>query len=181
VGVAQAAWFPSVALTGAGGFASFELEDLFRWSARAWTVGALLSLPIFDGGRRAAGVQDAEAQLDGALASYRGQVLVAFREVEDQLSSLRLLHEQSQAQQRAVTAAMRATTLSDTRYRNGMVSQLELLDARRSELRNRRQALQVRSAQFQSTVVLIRALGGGWDAAPRTGEQVPRTEVARGR
>jgi len=163
VGVAQAAWFPNLSLTGAGGFASLELGDLFKWSARAWSVGALLALPIFDGGRREAGVQDAKAQLDGALASYRGQVLVAFREVEDQLSALHLLHEQAQAQGRAVDAARRATTLSDTRYRNGLVSQLELLDARRSELRNRRQALQVRSAQFQATVVLIRALGGGWD------------------
>ena len=174
VGVAQAAWFPSLALTGAGGFASPELGDLFRWSARAWSVGALLSLPIFDGGRRAAGVQDAEAQLDAALASYRGQVLTAFREVEDQLSALRLLHEQAQAQARAVDAARRATTLSDTRYRNGLVSQLELLDARRSELRNRRQALQVRSAQFQATVVLVRALGGGWDApVPHAFAQAP--------
>lgn len=178
VGVAQAAWFPSLVLTGAGGFASPELGDLFRWSARAWSVGALLSLPIFDGGRRQAGVEDAKAQLDAALAGYRGQVLVAFREVEDQLSALRLLHEQSLAQGRAVAAARRATTLSDTRYRNGLVSQLELLDARRSELRNRRQALQVRSAQFQATVVLVRALGGGWEAAPRAGQESGRTEVA---
>lgn len=181
VGVAQAAWFPSLALTGAGGFASPELGDLFRWSARAWSVGALLSLPIFDGGRRRAGIEDAKAQLDAALATYRGQVLTAFREVEDQLSSLRLLHEQSLAQGRAVKAAQRATTLSDARYRSGLVSQLELLDARRSELRNRRQALQVRSAQFQATVVLVRALGGGWDAQPRTGETSPRTELAKAR
>jgi len=163
VGVAKAAWFPSIALTGAGGFASPELGDLLRWSARAWSVGALLSLPIFDGGRREAGVQQAQAQLDEALARYRGDVLVAFREVEDQLAALRLLQEQAQAQGRAMEAARRATTLSDTRYRNGLVSQLELLDARRSELRNRRQALQVRSAQFQATVALIRALGGSWD------------------
>ena len=167
VGVAQAAWLPSLALTGAGGFASPELGDLFRWSARAWGVGALLSLPLFDGGRRAAGIEDAQAQLDASLATYRGQVLVAFREVEDQLAALRLLHAQADAQGRAVAAARRATTLSDTRYRNGLVSQLELLDARRSELRNRRQALQVRSAQFQATVVLIRALGGGWDTPAR--------------
>jgi multidrug efflux system outer membrane protein len=177
VGVAQSAWFPSLSLTGAGGFASPDLGDLFRWSARAWGVGALLSLPVFDGGRRRAGVEDAKAQLDAALASYRGQVLVAFREVEDQLSALQLLQEQSLAQGRAVEAARRATTLSDTRYRNGMVSQLELLDARRSELRNRRQALQVRSAQFQATVVLVRALGGGWDV-PREGARAPQAEVA---
>ena len=168
VGVARAAWFPNLSLTADGGFASPELGDLFKWSARAWSIGALLSLPIFDGGRREAGVQGAQARLDEALAGYRGQVLVAFKEVEDQLSSLRLLHEQAQAQDRAVGAARRATVLSESRYRHGLDSQLELLDARRSELRNRRQALQVRSSQYQSTVALIRALGGGWDARAGT-------------
>lgn len=181
VGVARAAWFPDLSLTGSGGFASPELGDLLRWSARAWTVSALLSLPIFDGGRREAGVQQAQAELDAALARYRGEVLIAFREVEDQLASLRLLHEQAQAQGRAVDAARRATTLSDTRYRNGLVSQLELLDARRSELRNRRQALQVRSAQFQATVALVRALGGGWDGPLRGDASPPATELARTR
>lgn len=164
VGVAQNAWFPNIALTGGGGYASSDLGDLFKWSARSWGIGALLSLPILDGGRREAGVQSASAQLDGALASYRTEVLTAFREVEDQLASLRLLDAQSTVQGRAVTSAQRATTLSDSRYRNGLVSQLDLLDARRSELRNRRQALQVRSAQYQATVGLIRALGGGWEA-----------------
>ena len=162
LGVAQTAWFPSISLTGGGGYASPDLGDLFKWSARSWGIGALLSLPILDGGRREAGVQSASAQLDGALATYRSQVLVAFREVEDQLASLRLLDEQAAVQARAVSSAARATSLSDTRYRNGYVSQLDLLDARRSELRNRRQALQVRSAQYQATVGLIRAIGGGW-------------------
>ncbi len=170
VGVAKAAWFPDIALTADGGFASSDLAELFKWSARAWSVGALLSLPIFDGGRREAGVQSAQAQLDGQLARYRGQVLDAFRDVEDQLASLRLLDAQAQAQGRAVDAARRASAISETRYRNGMVGQLELLDARRSELRNRRLALQVRSAQYQATVGLIRAIGGGWDgAAPARG------------
>jgi multidrug efflux system outer membrane protein len=164
VGVAKAAWFPQLALTADGGFASPELGDLFKWSARSWGVGALLSLPLFDGGRREAGVQGAQARMEEAFASYRGQVLVAFKEVEDQLAALRLLHEQAAAQGRAVQAAQRATTLSDARYRSGLVSQLELLDARRSELRNRRQALQVRAGQYQATVGLIRALGGGWGA-----------------
>ncbi|ATA54527.1 RND transporter [Variovorax boronicumulans] len=163
VGVAQTAWFPNISLTGAAGYASPEIGDLFKWSARSWGVGALLSLPIFDGGRREAGVQGANAQLDGALASYRSQVLVAFQEVEDQLAAIRILQEQSVVQAQAVTSAQRATSLSDTRYRNGYVSQLDLLDARRSELRNRRQALQVKSAQYQATVGLIRAIGGGWE------------------
>jgi multidrug efflux system outer membrane protein len=162
VGVAQAAWFPSFALTASGGYASPEVSDLFKWSARAWGVGALLSLPLLDGGRREAGVQGARAQFDEALAAYREQVLVAFKDVEDELSALRLLDAQSEAQDRAVASATRATALSESRYRNGLVSQLELLDAQRSELRNRRQAVQVRAAQHQATVGLIRALGGGW-------------------
>ena len=164
VGVAKAAWFPDVSLTATGGYASSELGDLFKWSARAWGVGALLSLPVFDGGRRDAGVKNAAAQLDEAVARYREQVLVAFRDVEDQLSSLRLLSEQADAQAQAVASATRTTALSDARYRNGLVSQLDLLDARRSELRNRRQALQVRAAQYDATVGLVRALGGGWGA-----------------
>ena len=166
VGVAQAAWFPDVSLTASGGFASTDLGDLFKWSARAWGVGALLSLPIFDGGRREAGVLSANAQWDAAAASYREQVLVAFRDVEDQLSSLRLLTDQADAQAQAVDAATRSTALSTSRHRNGYVSQLELLDARRSELGNRREALQVRLAQYQATVGLIRALGGGWGPQP---------------
>ena len=162
VGVAQTAWFPTLSLTASGGGASPELSDLFKASAGLWGVNALLSLPLFDGGRRAAGVANAAAQLDGAAADYREQVLVAFKEVEDQLSSLQLLGEQAQVQAQGVASATRALALSDARYRNGLVSQLELLDARRSELALRRQALQVRSAQYQSTIALIKALGGGW-------------------
>jgi multidrug efflux system outer membrane protein len=167
VGVAKAAWFPDVSLTGSGGFASPDLGDLLKWSARSWGIGALLSLPIFDGGRREAGVQSASAELDVALANHREQILVAFREIEDQLSSLRLLAEQADAQARAVASSSRATAFSDSRYRNGLVSQLELLDAQRSELRSRRQALQVRAAQHDATVKLVRALGGGWESAAR--------------
>lgn len=164
VGVAKTAWLPNLSLTASGGHASSELGDLFNWSARVWGIGALLSMPLFDGGRNEAGVQRASAELDAAVASYREQVLVAFRDVEDQLSALRLLAEQSEAQSRAVASATRATTLSTSRYRNGLVSQLDLLDAQRSELANRRQALQVRAAQYQATVGLVRALGGSWEA-----------------
>jgi multidrug efflux system outer membrane protein len=163
VGVAKAAWFPTIALTANAGYASSDLHDLFQWSSRAWGLGLLGSLPLFDGGRRQAGIENASGEFDASIARYREQVLVAFKDVEDQLSALRLLAEQSQAQDRAVTSASRATALSEIRYRNGYVSQLELLDTQRSELANRRQALQVRSAQYQSTVALVRALGGSWD------------------
>jgi multidrug efflux system outer membrane protein len=163
VGVAQMAWLPRLSLTAAGGFASPEVSDLFKWSARSWGLGALLSLPLFDGGRREPGVQSARAELDAALAGYREHVLVAFKDVEDELSALRLLAGQAQAQARALDAAARTTSLSTTRYRNGFVSQLEVLDAQRSELRLRREAAQVRGAQYQATVGLIRALGGDWN------------------
>jgi len=162
VGVAQTAWFPTIALTADGGYASTDLGDLLKWSARSWGVGALLSLPLLDGGRREAGVQNAKAEFDGAMAEYRAQVLGAFRDVEDQLSALRLLAQQSTVQALAVNSAQRATRLSDVRYRNGAISQIDLLDARRSELRNTRQALLIRAQQYQATVALVRALGGGW-------------------
>jgi len=162
LGVAQKAWFPSLALTASAGGASPELSDLFKSSAGLWGLNALLNLPLLDGGRRAAGVDNAAAQADAAAASYREQVLQAFKEVEDQLVALQTLAEQAQLQARAVSSATRALQLSDARYRNGLVSQLELLDARRSELSLRRQALQLRAAQYQATVGLVKALGGGW-------------------
>ncbi len=162
LGVAQTAWFPSLSLTAAAGGASPELSDLFKTSAGLWGINALLSLPLFDGGRRQAGVDSAAAQADEVAAAYREQVLQAFKDVEDQLANLSLLTAQGQAQADAVSSAQRALALSDIRYRNGLVSQLELLDSRRTELANRRQALQVRAAQYQATVALIKALGGSW-------------------
>jgi len=163
VGVAKTAWFPDVALTANAGYASTDMSDLFKWSARAWGIGALLSLPVFDGGRRSAALESANAQWDAAAAQYRDSVLNAFRDVEDQLAALRLLGQRARSQSEAVDAASLATSLTTSRYRNGYVSQLELLDARRTELSNRRVALHIRSAQFQATVGLIQSLGGGWD------------------
>ncbi|TCP00426.1 multidrug efflux system outer membrane protein [Rubrivivax gelatinosus] len=164
LGVAQSAWLPDLTLTASGGQASTDLGDVFRWSARAWSVGTLLSLPIFDGGRRQAQEDRAAAEAQVALAGYRQQVLTALREVEDQLGSLGLLQRQADALAQAVQSSRRATALSEARYRNGQISQLDLLDARRSELRSLRQAVQVQGAQLQGAVGLIRALGGGWEA-----------------
>lgn len=163
-GIAARAWFPDLVLTGSAGLASADLGDLLRSGARAWGVGALLSLPLFDGGRRDAARAGAQAQLEQAAAEHRQQVLVAFKDVEDQLSALALLAEQQRAQGEAVAAAERARMLSATRYRNGLVSQLELLDAQRNELGQRRAALRVQAAQKHSAVGLIRALGGGWQS-----------------
>jgi multidrug efflux system outer membrane protein len=164
VGIAQTAWFPSLSLTAAAGGASTQLSDLFKGSAGLWAVNALLNLPLLDGGRREAGVQSAAAQADEAAARYREQVLEAFKDVEDQLSGLTLLQAQRQAQAEAVTAAERALALTNARYRNGAISQLDLLDSQRTALANQRAALQVKAAQFQATIALVKALGGGWSS-----------------
>jgi outer membrane protein, multidrug efflux system len=163
VGVAHAAWFPTFTLTGSGGYASPVLADLFKMSMRAWSLGALATLPLLDGGKREAGEANANAELDASLASYREQILVAFRDVEDQLSALRVLADNADVQSRAVAIASRTALLSGSRYRSGLSSQLDWLDAERTELRSRRQAVQVRSAQYVATVGLVRALGGGWE------------------
>ncbi|MCG2585023.1 efflux transporter outer membrane subunit [Massilia sp. TS11] len=159
---ARHAWFPSLSLTMAGGSASSELSQLLKGGAGLWGAQALLSTPLFDGGRRTAGVQAAAGAADLAAADYRAQLLQAFKDVEDQLAALQLLQAQEAVQASAVQSAARALLLSESRYRNGMIGQLEVLDARRTELASRQQALQVKAARFQATVALIKALGGGW-------------------
>lgn len=162
VGIAKAAWLPSVSLTADGGYASGDLGDLFEDAAKSWSLTGILSQAIFDGGRRQAGVDYAKGGLDVAFASYQQTALVAFADVEDQLSDLTWLRQQEAAQDRAVAAATRALAMSQSRYTNGSASQLEVLDAQRQLLAIRRQSLAVRSAQYQATVGLIRAIGGGW-------------------
>lgn len=178
VGIAKSAWFPNLTLTASGGYASPDLRDLLSASTRAWGIGALLSLPLLDGGRREAAVQGANADLETSAAAYREKILIAFKEVEDHLSSLRIMADQSEVQARAVAAATQASTLSNSRYQSGFASQLDFLDARRSELHNRRQALQLRALQYQSTVGLIRALGGGWGSEPMGRHSGPQPPIA---
>lgn len=164
LGVAQQAWFPQLALTASGGLASGDLSDLLKGAARAWSLSALFALPLFDGGARQAGVDAARAQAEGAIAAHRQAVLVAFKDVEDQLASLNALRTQQLALAEAVAAADQALRISEVREKNGFVAPLERLDAQRSALRQRRAALQVEAAQAQATVGLVRALGGSWGA-----------------
>jgi outer membrane protein, multidrug efflux system len=164
-GVARDRWLPTLSLTAFGGYASPALGSLLAASAAGSGLGALLSLPIFDGGRYLANVAKADANLEGAAANYGEQILVAIKEVEDQLSGLRLLAEQEAVLKRASDAALRTKVLVASNYRDGLASQLEVLDAERNEFRDRRQSLLVHAARFQATVSLIKALGGGWDVA----------------
>lgn len=166
LGVAQTAWLPNVSLNASQGFAASDLSGLLAMSARAYGVGALLALPLFDGGRREAAIEGARADLELETSNYRERILVAFREVEDQLSSLRVLADHERVQTVAAASATRAREIARSRYEGGLGSQLDLLDAQRTELRHQRQVVQVRSFQYQATVGLVRALGGGWEAPP---------------
>jgi multidrug efflux system outer membrane protein len=166
VGLAKSAFFPKLDITGAFGFESTTLGDLFQWSSRAFLLGPFagtaLTMPIFDGGRRKANLANARAKYDEDVAQYRQQVLVAFREVEDNLSDLRLLTDQTREQNDAVNASKRAEHLSQTQYQEGQVAYLDVIDAQRQVLQSQLQLSHLAGTQAVSTVNLIRALGGGW-------------------
>jgi multidrug efflux system outer membrane protein len=162
IGVAQAALFPSIKLTGALGFESNELSALLDRESLIWTLGASLTQPIFDGGRLRSNVDRTRAVYDENLANYRERLLVAFQEVETTLSALRILDLQHESQLRAVDSAERAERLATARYKTGLVNVLELIDAQRTHLQIERGRLEVRQHQMLASVTLIRALGGGW-------------------
>ncbi|MFJ5445538.1 efflux transporter outer membrane subunit [Methylobacillus methanolivorans] len=166
IGVAKAAYFPRLNITGALGYESSELGSLFEWSNRTFLlgplIGTMLSMPIFDGGRREAGLERARAVYEEDVAKYRQTVLNAFGEVEDNLASLRILDNQSEVQDTAVASSQRASHLAQSRYREGLVSYLEVIDADRTLLQQKRVTLQLDGERARATVNLIRALGGSW-------------------
>lgn len=168
-GVARAAVWPSLVLTGSGGRASADLAHLLQATTQAWALGAALALPLLDGGTRQAGVAQADAVLAEAAAAWRGQVLQAFKDVEDALAKLQTLAAQADAQARAGAAADRSLVLVLARQRQGLASQPDVLAASRTALLASQAGLHLLAAQAQATVALVQALGGGWD--PATGLQ----------
>lgn len=171
IGIARAAFFPSLSLTASGGFASDSLGNLFDWSSRTWAIGPLLSLPIFQGGRIVAENNRTKAAYAENVGLYRQQVLTAFQDVEDALVRLKTLDAQSQSFSRAKAAADRAARVAKLRYDNGDTGYLEDLEARQSALAASRATIQVQSARLASTVQLVRALGG--DFTPEFGGLKP--------
>lgn len=163
IGVAKGAFFPVLTLTGSGGYLSGDVEDLFNWNSRTWSIGPSVSLPIFAGGRNRANLERARSVYDESVALYRQQVLVAFGDVEDSLSAIRHLADQAEAQSRAVTSAKRAASLAEDRYRSGIVAYIEVVDANRDELSAERANAQLAGERLIATVQLIKALGGGWN------------------
>lgn len=167
IGVARGAFFPSIDLSGLAGFESASIGDLFNWSSRTWLLGPIsgtfLTVPIFDGGQNSANLALAKSGFRLAVANYRAQVLVAFKETEDALSGIRNAKGQAQALEDAMKAADRAYNVTKLQYDNGFTGYLERIDAERSQLAAQRGVAQSRGNQYIATITLIRALGGGWD------------------
>jgi multidrug efflux system outer membrane protein len=180
IGVAKAAFFPSLTLSGNVGYEASALTSLFQGSSSAFLLGPLtgtmLNIPIFDGGRRQASLDSARAAYMEQVASYQQTVLVAVREVEDHLADVRLLQSQTADQDAAVLSANRASGISRAQYAEGAIDYLKVIDTQRSTLNAERNQAQLYGEQAVATVNLIRALGGGWGGESTAG----RPELPKG-
>jgi multidrug efflux system outer membrane protein len=163
IGVAEAAYFPVLSLTGQAGYLSAEAGNLFSGDSRVWSVTPALSLPLFNAGRTSAGVEQAKASYQKALAEYRQTVLTAFKEVEDSLAQIKLRNEQATAQAEALAAAGRVAELARARYDVGAAGYLEVTDAERNMLQYQRLQVQIENQRLVATMRLIKALGGGFE------------------
>jgi len=165
IGVTKAAFFPSLVLGATGGFESTSIASWFTWPARFFSLGPTLSQTLFDKGRRKAANEVARAQYEGTVANYRQTVLTSFQEVEDNLAALRILSRELDEQNDAVASAQRALSLASERYKSGIDSYLNVITAQATLLNNQRTAVNLEAQQMTASVELIKALGGGWNAA----------------
>lgn len=168
VGVTKAAWYPVISLSGTAGFESSAFGKLLSTTSTLWSVGPSALVTLFDSGRRRAVTAQAQGAYDEAVANYRQTVLSAFRDVEDQLSTLRILATESEIQRRAVDAAERSLEQANNRYRGGLASYLEVTAAQTAALTNERTAVSIDIRRVSASVQLLKAVGGGWT---RTGAQ----------
>ena len=163
IGVARAAYFPALHLTGQAGFLSNEASNLFTSPSRVWSFGPSVTLPLFTGGRTAANVDQAKASYEESLADYRQTVLTAFKEVEDSLAQIVFTKQQASAQDEALASAERVKILAQDRYDAGAISSFELVDAERNKLQYELQKAQTEGQRFGAIVRLIKAMGGSWE------------------
>ena len=172
IGAARAAFFPRISLTAQFGTVSDELSGLFKSGSWAFSLAPQLALPIFDAGRNQAGLESARAGREIAVAQYEKSIQTAFREVADALAGQATLQEQVDAQRAQAQADAKRFELSDLRYRNGVASYLDLLDAQRSLFATQQSLVVTRLQQLQNQVTLYKVLGGGWTAPA---EETPRS------
>ena len=163
VGLAKSAYYPLVNIFGSGGFESGAITTLLQGPSALWSVGPTALFTIFDGGRRHAVNDQARAGYDFAVASYRQTVLSAFKDVEDNLAAVRVLEEEAGVQAKAVEAAQRSLALSNTRYEGGVTNYLEVITAENAALSDEIAAVNILGRRMANAVLLIEALGGGWD------------------
>ncbi len=165
VGIARAAFFPTVTLGLVGGFESGRFPNWLTGPSAIWSIGASAAETVFDAGRRRAVSDQAIASYDELVADYQQTVLVSFQEVEDSLSDLRVLDEEAKTQDAAVAAANRALDQSTNRYKGGLDTYLTVITAQSAALANERTAVSLLTRRLTSTVLLVKALGGGWDVS----------------
>jgi NodT family efflux transporter outer membrane factor (OMF) lipoprotein len=165
IGIARAAYYPSLTLSASGGLQTSHITQWFTWPSRTWSVGPALSQTLFDGGARRAQNEQANAQYDAAVANYRQTVLTSFQAVEDQLSTLRILSQEVVQQRTALASANHYLDLAQTRYKTGVDSYLNVITAQTAVLTDRVTELSIQLRQMSASVSLIMALGGGWDPA----------------
>ena len=165
IGIAIAAFYPTVTLSATAGFQSQTIADWFTWPSRFWSVGPQLAQTIFSGGKRHAQVALEQAAYDATVAGYRQTVLTAFQQVEDNLAALRVLEEEAVAEDRAVKAAQDSLDISTEQYKAGIASYLQVIIAQTTALQNERTAVDILTRRLTASVLLIEALGGGWDVS----------------
>jgi NodT family efflux transporter outer membrane factor (OMF) lipoprotein len=165
IGIAKSAFYPNITLGGTGGFESLNAGTWIQGPSALWSLGAQATELLFDAGQRHALTDAARHSYEAQAAAYRSTVLAAFNDVEDQLSGLRILEQESSVEQRAVESAQHSYDISNQRYKGGVTSYLEVLTAEAALLQNQRTAISIQTRQFISSVGLVRALGGGWDAS----------------
>lgn len=165
IGIAIAAYYPNISLSGTGGFASGNPGTWIQGPSEMWSLGASAIELLFDAGRRHAITQQSRDAYEQQVANYRQTVLSAFQDVEDNLAAIRILNQESAQQQLAVAAAERSLAISTNRYKGGVTTYLEVLTAQTTQLSNQRSQADIATRQFVASVELIRALGGGWDTS----------------
>jgi NodT family efflux transporter outer membrane factor (OMF) lipoprotein len=169
IGIARAAFFPSLVLGATGGFTGTSITNWFNWPSRMWAVGPQMSQTIFDAGRRGAVSEGATANYDGTVASYRQTTLTAFQEVEDNLAALRILEKEAQQQREATVSAEESLQLFTNRYEGGVDNYLQVITAQTVLLTNQRNDIDIQRRRMDASVLLVKAVGGGWDTS-----QLPR-------
>ncbi len=172
IGISKAAYYPSLVLYGQGGWNSQDISQLLNVASTFWAVGANLAQDIFTGGARRAQMQFSQAGYDSSVATYRGTVLNAFREVQDNITGLQVLDAARQSQADAVDSSRRQLDIATSRYTGGLVSYLDVVSAQQNLLNNEQEAAIIQGQRLVTSVLLVKALGGGWDSASLAAVQV---------